>query len=71
MGANAQKPKVTMRHPHEDIENDLECFEFQVEHWKSLGWERVADEDDAPKPAPAKKVAAPAVVAPKPETKEG
>ncbi|MEM9611162.1 MAG: hypothetical protein AAGA99_27395 [Actinomycetota bacterium] len=56
MGANAGKKRVTMRHP--DVKNPLECFEIQVEHHRSLGWEVVADDDPpaskgpAPKPAP-------------------
>ncbi|MEM9611147.1 MAG: hypothetical protein AAGA99_27320 [Actinomycetota bacterium] len=53
MGANAGKKRVTMRHPHEDIENPLECFEFQVEHYKERGWELVEDDEDPAEESPA------------------
>ncbi|MEM9710597.1 MAG: hypothetical protein AAGA17_00155 [Actinomycetota bacterium] len=46
MGANTNAKRVTMRHPHEDIKNDLVCFDFQAEHWATKGWELVEEEND-------------------------
>lgn len=50
MGANAQRPTVTMRHPK--VKNPLVCFDIQVEHHESLGWKVVTDDSAPAKPAP-------------------
>lgn len=67
MATNTNRETVTMRHP--DVDNELVCFDFQVEHHKSLGWRVVTD--DAPTPAKTKPKAKPEADSPTTTPEEG